>query len=275
MVENGDLVFVDHEKYYDKALNSAATTILINKDVRCPEGKGLLVSDDPFRDYNLLTKRFGAFQRLSEQMSSSARIADSAIIQPNVTIGNNVVIGEDCFIQSGVVIYDNAVIGDRVRIHANSSIGSDAFYYKKRPEGYDKMHTCGSVVIEDDVEIGALCSIDNGVSGITRIGAGSKLDNQVHIGHDTQIGKKCLFAAQVGIAGCVVVEDNVTLWGQVGIPSDITIGEGSTVLGQSALMNSVEGGKTWLGSPAQEARKSFREIAAVRRLPEIIEKIRN
>ena len=275
MVEQGDLVFVDHEKYYDKALSSAATTILINKDVVRPEGKGLLVSDDPFRDYNRLTRNFGAFQKLSEQISPSASIADSAIIQPNVTIGNNVVIGEDCFIQSGVVVYDNAVIGDRVRIHANASIGSDAFYYKKRPEGYDKMHTCGSVVIEDDVEIGALCTIDNGVSGITRIGAGSKLDNQVHIGHDTQIGKKCLFAAQVGIAGCVIVEDNVTLWGQVGIPSDITIGEGSVVLGQSALMNSVEGGKTWLGSPAQEARKSFREIAALRRLPEIIEKIRN
>jgi len=275
MVEPGDLMFVDHEKYYDKALNSAATTILIDKEVDCPAGKGLLISEDPFRDYNMLTRKFGAFQTLAAQISPSAKIANSALIQPNVTIGNNVVVGEECFIQSGVVIYDNTVIGDRVRIHANTVIGGDAFYYKKRPEGYDKMHTCGSVVIEDDVEIGALCTIDNGVSGITRIGAGSKLDNHVQIGHDTQIGKKCLFAAQVGVAGCVVVEDNVTLWGQVGIPSDITIGEGSTVLGQSALMNSVEGGKTWLGSPAQEARKAFREIAAVRRLPEIIEKVRN
>ena len=275
MVEAGDLVFVDHEKYYDKALNSAATTILINKDVECPEGKGLLVSDDPFRDYNILTRKFGPFKRLAEQISSSAKIADSTVIQPNVTIGNNVVIGEDCFIQSGVVIYDNAVIGNRVRIHANTAIGGDAFYYKKRPEGYDKMHTCGKVVIEDDVEIGALCTVDNGVSGITRIGKGSKLDNQVHIGHDTQIGANCLFAAQVGIAGCVVIEDNVTLWGQVGVPSDIRIGAGSVLLGQSAPMGNVEAGKTMLGSPAQESRKQFREMAAVRRLPEIIEKITN
>lgn len=274
MVEQGDLVFVDHEKYYNKALKSAATTILINKEVECPEGKGLLVSEDPFRDYNLLTRRFAPFNRANAQISPSAKIALSAVLQPNVTIGNNVVIGEECFIQSGVVIYDNAEIGDRVRIHANTVIGGDAFYYKKRTEGFDKMHTCGKVVVEDDVEIGALCSIDNGVSGITRIGAGSKLDNQVHIGHDTIIGKNCLFAAQVGIAGCVVVKDGVTLWGQAGIPSDITIGEGSVVLGQSALMGSVEGG-TWLGSPAIPARQKFREIAAVRRLPEVIEKIRD
>lgn len=274
MVQPGDLVFVDNEKYYQKALKSAATTILIDREVECPPGKGLLVSEDPFRDYNLLTRRFAPFEKLNEQISTSARIAPSAVLQPNVTVGNNVVIGEDCFIQSGVVIYDNAVIGNRVRIHANTVIGGDAFYYKKRQQGFDKMHTCGKVVIEDDVEIGALCSIDNGVSGITRIGAGSKLDNQVHIGHDTVVGKDCLFAAQVGIAGCVVVKDNVTLWGQAGIPSDITIGDGSVVLGQSALMGSVEGG-TWLGSPAVPARQRFREIAAVRRLPELIEKIRD
>jgi UDP-3-O-[3-hydroxymyristoyl] glucosamine N-acyltransferase len=122
------------------------------------------------------------------------------------------------------------------------------------------------VVVEDDVEIGALCTIDRGVSADTRIGQGSKLDNQVHIGHDTVVGKHCLFAAQVGIAGCVVIEDHVTLWGQVGVASDVVIGHGAVVLGQSGITKSVAAGKTYFGSPAQEASKKYREMASLRQL---------
>jgi UDP-3-O-[3-hydroxymyristoyl] glucosamine N-acyltransferase len=121
------------------------------------------------------------------------------------------------------------------------------FTIKKRPEGFDKMHTCGEVIIEDDVEIGALCTIDRGVSGDTRIGRGSKLDNQVHVGHDTVIGENCLFAAQVGIAGCVVIGNGVTLWGQVGIPSDRRLADGTIVLGQSGVLGDTEAGKTYFG----------------------------
>ncbi|MGB5499905.1 MAG: LpxD N-terminal domain-containing protein, partial [Maribacter sp.] len=216
VVQKGEIVFVDHPKYYDKALNSNASVILINKDVACPEGKALLISDDPFRDFNKISKFFRPFEKCDTLISSSANIGQDTVIQPNVFIGNNVSIGSGCLLHSNVSIYDNCVIGDNVIIHSGTVLGADAFYYKKRPEGFDKLISCGRVVIEDNVEIGALCTIDKGVTGDTTIKKGTKLDNQVHVGHDTEIGEKCLIASQTGIAGCVVIEDEVTIWGQVG-----------------------------------------------------------
>ncbi|MGB0177452.1 MAG: DapH/DapD/GlmU-related protein, partial [Owenweeksia sp.] len=172
-----------------------------------------------------------------------------------------------------VSIYDHTIIGDNVTIHANTVLGADAFYYKKRPEGYDKMISGGHVVIADHVDLGASCTIDRGVSGPTYIGRGTKIDNNVHVGHDTRIGEGCLFASQVGIAGCVIIENNVTLWGQVGVTSGITIGEGAVVFAQSGISKSLAGGKTYFGSPADEARRKYREMASLRVLPEIIEKL--
>ncbi len=271
MVEPGDLVFVDHPKYYDKALGSKATTILINKEVECPEGKALIFSDDPFTDYNKLTKHFNPFTAQDSAISPTATIGEGSIIQPNVTLGNHVTVGKNCIIHPGVVVYNDCVIGDNVIIHANAVIGADAFYFQKREGLYHKMHTCGRVVIEDHAEIGAMCTIDKGVSGDTVVGAGSKLDDHVHVGHDTVIGKNCLFAGQVGIAGCVVVEDNVTLWGQVGVVSDLTIGEGAVVLGQSGVGRTLEGGKTYLGSPCEEARAKWKELKMIKKIPEILE----
>jgi UDP-3-O-[3-hydroxymyristoyl] glucosamine N-acyltransferase len=272
-VEPGDLVFVDHPKYYDKALKSAATIVLINQKVERPEGKVLIFSDDPCRDYNYLTKHFSPWKMVMSNRSENAVIGENCHIHPSVVIGNHVTIGDNCIIHPGVVIYDNVHIGNDCIIHANAVLGSDAFYYKARPEGREKMHTCGSVEIEDRVEIGAACTIDRGVSGDTRIGAGTKMDNHVHVGHDTVIGKNCLFAAQVGIAGCVVIEDSVILWGQVGVPSDLLIGKGAVVLGQSGLTKDIEGGKTYFGSPAEEARSKFRELALIRKLPAVVEKL--
>ncbi|PCJ84253.1 MAG: UDP-3-O-(3-hydroxymyristoyl)glucosamine N-acyltransferase [Flavobacteriales bacterium] len=273
VVEQGDLVFVDHQKYYEKALKSKATSVLINKKVDCPEGKALIISNDPFRDFNKLIQHFSSFKKNEKTISESAEISNSTIVQPNVFIGNNVKIGSNCIIHSNVSIYDNTIIGDNVIIHANTIIGSDAFYYKKRAEGYDKLLSCGKVIVEDDVEIGANCTIDRGVTGETVIGKGSKLDNLVHVGHDTVIGKNCLFAAQVGIAGVVKIEDDVTLWGQVGVSSDITIGKGAVVLAQSGISKSLEGNITYFGSPAEEARKKWKEAAAIRKLPEIVKKL--
>ncbi len=273
-VEPGDMVFVDHEKYYDKALQSAATTVLINKEVEPPSGKGLLISDDPFRDYNKLTRMFSPVIRWTASVDETAIIGEGTIIHPNAVIGPNVRLGKNCYIHSGVVIYDHSEIGNEVTIHANSVIGADAFYYKRRPEGYDKMHTCGSVVIEDKVEIGALCTIDRGVSGETRIGEGSKLDDHVHVGHDTVIGKNCLFAAQVGIAGCVIIEDDVTLWGQVGVVSDVRIKKGAVVYGQSGIMNDCEPGEKYLGSPAVEARERSKEMAMLKKLPGMLDNLK-
>ena len=273
VVEPGDIVFVDHPKYYDKALNSAATVVLINKEVVCPEGKALLISEDPFADFNKLTRFFKPFEKAVAQISASAEIGEGTIVQPGCFIGNNVKIGKNCLIHANVSIYDNCVIGDHVTIHAGTVLGGDAFYYKKRPEGFDKLLSGGRVVIGDHVDLGASCTIDKGVTGDTTIKDGSKIDNQVHIGHDTVIGRRCLIASQTGIAGCVVIEDEVTIWGQVGMTSGITIGEKAVILAQSGISKSLEGGKTYFGYPAEEARKKYKELAGIRQIPTIIEKL--
>tara|TARA_R110002073_G_scaffold128999_2_gene275036 strand:+ start:18042 stop:18968 length:927 start_codon:yes stop_codon:yes gene_type:complete len=266
VVEPGDIVFVDHPKYYDKALNSAATTVLINKEVDCPEGKALLISDDPFRDFNRITKHFNPFISSEESISDSAIIGEGTTIQPNVFIGHNVVIGKNCLIHPNVTIYDDAIIGDNVIIHANTVLGADAFYYKNRPEGYDQLISGGRVVLKDNVHLGASCTIDRGVTGDTTIGEGTKIDNQVHVGHDTIIGKKCLIASQTGIAGCVIIEDEVTIWGQVGTNSGITIGKGAVILGQTGVTKSVAGDKTYFGTPISESREKLKELAYLKRL---------
>lgn len=273
-VEKGDLTFVDHPKYYDKALNSAATTIIINKKVTCPEDKALIFSENPFQDYNKLSLYFRPFEKATAPVSSTATIGDGTVLQPNVFIGNHVSIGKNCIIHANVSIYDHCVIGDNVIIHSGTVIGSDAFYMKKENGSYNKWNSCGRVVIHNNVEIGANCTIDRGVSGDTVIGEGTKMDNLIQIGHDTVIGKNCLFASQVGIAGVVIVEDDVILWGQVGVQKDLTIGKGAVVLGQSGLAKSIEGNKIWFGSPVREAREKMKELALIKQLPEIIEKIK-
>lgn len=266
VVEPGDIVFVDHPKYYDKALQSAATVILINKKVDCPEGKALLISDDPFRDFNKISQYFLPFKKANSLIADTATIGENTIIQPNVFIGNHVKIGKNCIIHPNVTIYDHTIIGNNVIIHANTVLGADAFYYKKRPEGFDPLISCGNVIIEDGVTLGASCTIDKGVTASTTIGKGTKIDNQVHVGHDTIIGKKCLIAAQVGIAGCVIIEDEVTIWGQAGTTSAITIGEKAVIQAQSGVSKSLEGGKVYFGYPAEEARRKLKEMALIRKL---------
>ena len=265
VVEKGDIVFVDHPKYYEKALKSSATTILINKEVPCPEGKSLLISEDPFRDFNKISNFFNPFVASKEAIASSAIIGKGTVVQPNVFIGNNVVIGENCYLHPNVTIYDATVIGDNVTIHANTVLGADAFYYKKRSDGFDKLLSVGRVVLQDNVDLGASCTIDRGVTGDTTIGAGTKIDNQVHVGHDTVIGKKCLIASQTGIAGCVVIEDEVVIWGQVGTTSGITIGKGAVILGQTGVTKSVPGGKSYFGTPISESREKLKEMAEIKR----------
>ncbi|MGK0376448.1 UDP-3-O-(3-hydroxymyristoyl)glucosamine N-acyltransferase [Patiriisocius sp. Uisw_017] len=275
VVQPGDIVFVDHPKYYQKALESAATIVLINKKIACPEGKALLISEEPFNDFNKLTNHFNPFVQARAVIADSAIIGKNTVVQPNVFVGNNVKIGDDCLIHSNVVIYDNTVIGNGVTIHAGTVLGADAFYFKNRPEKFDKLLSGGNVVIEDNVEIGALCTIDKGVTASTTIGEGTKIDNQVHVGHDTVIGKRCLIAAQVAIAGCVLIEDFVTLWGQVGITSGVTIGEKAIVSGQSGVSKSLPGHKSYFGSPADEFRVKYKELASIRLIPDIIEKLDN
>lgn len=275
-VRPGDISFVDFEKYYDKCLNSPATIIIINKEVTAPEGKTLLVCADPFTAYVSLVKHFRPFEPAAKAISDSAQIGEGTIIQPGAFIGNHVKIGTGCLIHSNVSIYDYCEIGNDVIIHANTVLGADAFYFKRRKDRevqYDKLESCGRVIIHDNVEIGAGCTIDKGVSGDTIIGRGTKLDNHIHIGHGTIIGKNCLIAAQVGIAGKAHIEDEVILWGQVGVNKDLTIGKGAVVYAQSGVPASIEGGKVYFGSPVEEARDKMKELGWIKRIPVLWEKV--
>jgi UDP-3-O-[3-hydroxymyristoyl] glucosamine N-acyltransferase len=178
----------------------------------------------------------------------------------------------NCIIHPQVTILDDCIIGNNVIIQAGTVIGSDAFYYngkKNREVQYKKMPSCGRVVIGDQVEIGANCTIDRGVSSETAIGNGTKFDNLIHIGHDTVIGKNCLFAAGVIVAGCVIIKDGVTLWGQVVVNKTLTIGENAVVLGKGGVVGSLEGNKTYWGTPAQEAALAKKELVWIRRIPEL------
>jgi UDP-3-O-[3-hydroxymyristoyl] glucosamine N-acyltransferase len=276
-VETGDLCFVDHPKYYSKCLESDATFIIINtKDVTIPSGKTILVVAEPFEAYLKIVQHFRPFVHQSNSISNTSSIGEGSYIMPNTFIGNHVKIGKNCLIHPNVSILDYTEIGDNVVIQSGSVIGSDAFYYntkKTRAVWYKKMVSCGKVIIQDDVEIGAGCTIDRGVTASTIIGSGTKMDNMVHIGHDTVIGKNCLFAAQVGIAGATIIEDGVTLWGQVGVSKTLTIGANAVVLAQSGVPSSLKGGKVYFGYPAEDASIKRRELVWIKRIPELWKKV--
>jgi UDP-3-O-[3-hydroxymyristoyl] glucosamine N-acyltransferase len=275
-VEKGDLVFVDHPKYYDKCINSAATFIIINKETLVPNGKALLLVENPFEAYCKIANHFRPFEPSTKMISDSALIGKGSFIYPSVFIGNHVTIGDNCVIYPNVTIMDHCKLGNNVIIQAGSVVGSNSFYYntkKDRDVWYKKMPDCGRVIIEDGVEIGAGCTIDRGVSHDTIIGKGTKMDNMIHIGHDTVIGKNCLIAAQVGIAGVVNIEDGVTLWGQVGVSKTLTIGTNAVVFAQSGVPHSLDGSKIYFGSPAVDAREKQKELVWVKRIPELWNKV--
>jgi UDP-3-O-[3-hydroxymyristoyl] glucosamine N-acyltransferase len=273
-VEVGDITFVDVEKYYKKSLTSAATIIIINKEIDVPEGKALLVCDNPFEAYNSLALRYRPQYRITKPIADSVIIGENCFFEPNVMIGEEVEIGKNCYLHANVVIYNNTKIGDNVEIHSGTVIGAPAFYYKETPEGYERWHACGQVIIKNNVEIGANCTIDKGVSGDTVIGEGTKLDNLVHLAHGVVVGKNCIIASQVGVAGKTIIEDNVTIYGQAGLSKSLRIGEKAIISAQAGVSKSLEGGKLYFGSPAEEARTKWRELAALRQLPELLRKMK-
>ncbi|MCX6245812.1 MAG: DapH/DapD/GlmU-related protein [Bacteroidetes bacterium] len=274
MVEAGDLTFVDHPKYYTKALESKATTIIINKEVEPPAGKALIISDRPFDDYVFLVTKFRPFEKAVSAISPSAGIGEGTVIQPGAFVGNHVKIGKNCIIHSNASIYDHSVLGNNVIVHSGAVIGADAFYFQRRPEGYKKLESCGRTILEDNVEIGANCTIDKGVSGDTVVSFGTKFDNHVQVGHDTFIGRNCLIGAFCAIAGVTIIEDDVILWANVLVNKDLVIGKGAVVLAGAGTEKSLEGGKVYWGIPAIEARKKWREVAALKMLPDLIHKIK-
>jgi len=264
MVKPGEIVFVNHPKYYDKALNSPATIILIDKEVDCPEGKALLISDDPFRDFNKINTHFTRIFNFREELHN-VEVGEGTFIHPTAVIGNDVTIGKHCHIFPNVVIGDRTVIGDNVVIQANTVLGGDAFYYRKLNGSFDRLISVGNVVIENNVEIGNGCTVDRGVTDSTVIGEGSVLDNQIQIGHDTIIGKKVLIASQTGIAGCCVIEDEVTIWGQVGMASGVRVESGTVLLAKCGVNRDLKKG-TYFGPIAEEFREYLRKEVKLKNL---------
>lgn len=272
-VEQGDVVFVDHPKYYDKALNCAATTIIINQEVSCPAGKALIIHKEPFTAFNELTLHFQPKQFSGVTISETAKVGKNVTIMPGCFIGNHVEIGDNCILYPNVVLYDYTVLKNNVTIHAGTVIGSDAFYFKNRTTSFEALNSCGNVLINEHVVIGANCTIDRGVTQHTIIGKHTILDNLVHVAHDVHIGEMCLFAAQVGIAGCSTIGNHVKVWGQAGISSNAVIPDNVTIYAQSGVTGNLENGKTYFGSPAGEAKEKMREIFAIKQLPNLIKKL--
>ena len=274
MVEEGDITFVDLDKYYQKALESKASVILIDKEVECPKGKCLIITSDPLANFNRLTRHFKPFLPSSAMVSPTAQIGEGTIVQPGAFIGNHVRIGKNCIIHANVTINDYTIIGDNTVIQSGAVIGGDAGYFQRTKSGiFRKFESSGRVILGNDVEIGALTAVDRGVSGDTIVGDGTKMDNFVQIGHDTHIGKHCLIGAHSAIAGVSTLEDYVTLWASVLINKDLVIGKGAVILATSAVDKSLEGGKVYFGCPAVEARNKWKEMAAIRALPSLIESL--
>lgn len=275
-VEKGDITFVDTSKYYDRVIHSKASYIIANsRELECPEST-ILYSSNPFKTYNAIALKYFPSVHRSESMSSENHaIGENTTIYPNVYMGENVSVGKNCMIYPNVFIGNNTVIGDNVIIHANTVVGKDAFYYNKQEGAYHKMHTIGQTIIEDDVEIGSNCTIDNGVSGITRIGKGTKLDNQIHIAHGVEIGDNCLLCAQVAVAGKTIIGDNCVLYGKVGISKGLKIGENSIILASSNVNKNLEGNNRYYGSPAIEARLAMKYFASLKMLPKFMQRTKH
>lgn len=263
-LESGDISFVDNPKYYKRSFNTAAHFLIIDQKPDDSTDKVLLICDNPFEAYDRLMRYYRPLEPLQQKKGHNTRIHESVILEPNVVIGNHVTVGKGCYIQANVYIGDYTVIGDHVNIQAGAILGTDAFYFKKDGQNYQKWRSGGRVVIHDHVEIGAACTINKGVSGDTVIGRGTKLDSQVHLGHGVVIGEDCLLAAQVGIGGKTIVGDRVIMYGQVGVAQNLKIEDDTVILAKSGISKNLKGKNTYFGYPAAEVKVKYKELATLR-----------
>ena len=206
-------------------------------------------------------------------IGDGAVVGDGTVIGPHCVLGPAVVLGSECHLVSQVTLYTGAVLGDRVVVHAGARIASDGFGYVQRDGARVKIPHVGRCIIENDVEIGANTTIDRGSIDDTVVGAGTKVDNLVQIGHNVRIGRLCLIMAQVGIAGSVRVEDGAMLLGQVGVSGHHTVGKGAILAAQAGVFGDIPAGETWSGYPARPHKQALRAQAALFRLPDLIRKI--
>ena len=203
-----------------------------------------------------------------------ATIGAGSVIQANVYVGERTHVGKNCLVYPNVVFREDTEVGDRVIVHAGSVLGADGYGFSTVGGKHHKIPQIGRVVIEDDVEVGANVTVDRATTGETRIGAGTKIDNLVHIAHNVHIGKNCLIVAQVGISGSTRIGNNVTLAGQVGVVGHLTIGDGAIIAAQSGVMNNVQPGEVLFGSPARPHREAMKLLAIYGKLPELYDTLK-
>ncbi len=265
-----DITFADNDKYFELANQSNASVIIVEKGINAETEKGLIFSSDAFETYNKLVTLLFPLKLQNQLIHPEAIIGENTIIYPSAYIGEQVKIGNHCTIHPNVTIYGPCEIGNNVTIYAGSVIGMDSFYFKRDVAAYHKLKAVGGVVISDNVEIGAQCTIERGLAAQTSIGKGTKIGNAVQIGHDTTIGQNCFVAAQTAIGSNVIIEDEVTIWAQVGIQKNIVIGREAVVLGQSGVTKSLDGGKIYFGLPAVESREKMKELAYIKQIPALL-----
>lgn len=297
-----DLIFIAGPQYQAELAASAAGAVLLPPGMPAPEGMAAIEVPNPplamARAVDVLVPPHRARPGISPRaileddvdlgagvavgagavLGAGARIGARTAVHPGATIGAGAVIGEDCTIHSGVHVYAGVRIGDRVVLHAGCVIGADGFGYVPEPlEGHGadepfrhrKVRQIGTVVIEDDVEIGANTTIDRAALTETRIGRGTKIDNLVTVGHNVVIGRHCVIVGQAGISGSARLGDYVTVAGQAGLLGHIRVGDRATIGSQAGVIQDVEPGARLLGAPAIDARATMRAVAIIPQLPEL------
>ena len=295
----GDISFLTNRKYDKQLRTTKASAVIVGKEVPSASVP-LLIADDPYYAFMQIMvllhghrkhKKVGISPRSSisdsakigaechihdfATIADEAKIGDGCIIYPGVYVGQGVQIGNDSIIYPNVTIYNGCKIGNRVIINANSTIGEDGFGYASHKGLHHKIPQIGTVVLEDDVEIGTCCGIERGTLGDTVIGQGSKIGDLIAIGHGTKIGAHCLLVAQVGIAGSTSLGHHCIVGGQVGIVGHISIGNNVTIAAKAGVINNIPDGQVVLGAPAIEANQGKRAYGMIQYLPEMRQNIRN
>lgn len=207
-------------------------------------------------------------------VGAGAEVGERTVLHAGVVLGPRAKVGPDSVLHAGVVLYDGVELGCRCLIHAGTVIGSDGFGFEPTREGWEKVPQCGTVVVGDDVEMGANCAIDRGRFEATRIGNGVKLDNLVHVAHNVVVEDGALLIAQVGVAGSSRIGARAILAGQAGIAGHIQIGPGARIAAQSGVGRDVPAGQDQFGSPSREKGEAFRLIALYGKLPELFQRVR-
>ena len=295
----GDLAFIDNPKYASYLKDARASLVIIGNGCPCPDGKSVIVVDNPTLSFSKALELFMKPEKLFHPgIHQTACIHQNCTLGENVSIGPNVVIEEDvsvaddvsigagCYIgvetkigqatklYPGISVLARSVIGKNVVIHAGTVIGSDGFGFTKVNGKNAKLPQLGNVVIEDDVEIGANVTIDRARFGSTVIGQRTKIDNLVQIAHNVWIGADSIIVAQAGIAGSATLEKNVTIAGQVGVGGHLKIGESAIIMGQSGVSKDVPAGEKWFGYPARNAIEANKQQVFLKKIPELMKKIK-